>query len=131
MANCFLCIMMTGMFLAAGVQAQEAAPAATPPSVADAARAARERRESMTPKRTMTDDDIATKRGAPDSANMGASAQRVRAELEKRHPPSLTNADPDILLLIPSDGREVALNDSGRLQPQFLRIMITPVSSGQ
>jgi hypothetical protein len=119
------------MFLAAGVQAQEAAPAATPPSVADAARAARERRESMTPKRTMTDDDIATKRGAPDSANMGTSAQRVRAELEKRYPPSLTNADPDILLLIPSDGREVALNDSGRLQPQFLRIMITPVSSGQ
>ena len=93
MANCFLCIIMTGMFLAAGVQAQETAPAATPPSVADAARAARERRESMTPKRIMTDDDIAAKRGAGDSANMGTSEQEVRAEMEKHYPPSLTKAD--------------------------------------
>jgi hypothetical protein len=93
MANCFFCIIMTGMLLAAGAQAQETAPPATPPSVADAARAARERRESMTPKRTMTDDDIAAKRGAGDSANTGASEQQVRAEMEKRYPPNLTKAD--------------------------------------
>jgi len=93
MANCFFCVMMTGMFLAAGARAQETAPAATPPSVADAARAARERRESMAPKRTMTDDDIAAKRGAADSASTGASEQQVRAELEERYPPSLTKAD--------------------------------------
>jgi hypothetical protein len=93
MANCFLCIIMTGMFLAAGAQAQETAPAATPPSIADAARAARERRESMTPKRIMTDDDIAAKRGAGDSANVGASEQQVRADMEKHYPPSLTKAD--------------------------------------
>ena len=93
MANCFFCVMMTGMFLAAGARAQETAPAATPPSVADAARAARERRESMAPKRTMTDDDIAAKRGAADLANLGASEQQVRAEMEKHYPPGLAKAD--------------------------------------
>ena len=92
-ADRFLCVMMAGMFLAAGARAQETGPAATPPSVADAARAARERRESMTPKRTMTDEDIATKPGTADSANTGASEQQVRAELEKRYPPNLTQAD--------------------------------------
>ena len=86
MANFFLYIIMTGMSLAAG--AQETTPAATPPSVADAARAARERRESMTPKRIMTNDDIAAKRGAGDLANRGASEQEVRAEMGKNYPPS-------------------------------------------
>jgi hypothetical protein len=91
MVNFFVYIIITGMLQAAG--AQETAPAATPPSVADAARAARERRESMTPKRIMTDDDIAAKRGAGDLPNMGASEQEVRAEMEKRYPPGLTKAD--------------------------------------
>jgi hypothetical protein len=92
MANFFLCIIMTGTFLA-GAQAQETTPPATTPSVEDAARAARERQKSMTPKRIMTDDDIAAKRGAADLANMGASEQEVRAEMEKQYPPSLTKAD--------------------------------------
>jgi hypothetical protein len=93
MANFFLYIVMTGTVLAAGAQAQETTPPAMPPSVADAARAARERRESMTPKRIMTDDDVAAKRGAGDSANMGASEQEVRAEMEKNYSQPLTKAD--------------------------------------
>ena len=92
MVDFFLYIIMTGMFLAAA-GAQETTPAATTPSVADAARAARERRESMTPVRIMTDDDIAAKRGAGDLANRSASEQEVRAEMEKHYPSSLTKAD--------------------------------------
>jgi hypothetical protein len=41
------------------------------------------------------------------------------------------HALPDILLLVPSEGREVALNDFCLLKPPFLRIMITSVSSRQ
>jgi len=93
MVNFFLYIIMTGTVLAAGAQAQETTPPATTPSVADAARAAREQQKSTTPKRIMTDDDIVAKRGAADLANMGASEQEVRAEMEKQYPPSLTKAD--------------------------------------
>jgi hypothetical protein len=93
MADFFLCIIITGMFLAAGAQPQETTPPPAPPSGADAARAARERRESTTPKRIMTDDDIAAKRGAADLANMGASEQELRAEMEKHYPPSLAKAE--------------------------------------
>lgn len=93
MANFFLCITMTGMFLAAGAQAQETTPPATTPSVADAARAARERQTSMTPKRTVTDDDIAAQRRAADLANRGASEQDVRVVMENGYPPILAKAD--------------------------------------
>jgi hypothetical protein len=91
--NFFLYIIMTGTVLAAGAQAQETTPPATTPSVADAARAVRERQKSMTPKRILTDDEIAAKRRARDLANMGASENEVRAEIEKHFAPSLTKAD--------------------------------------
>ncbi|MGA2419752.1 MAG: hypothetical protein ABSG69_06670 [Candidatus Acidiferrum sp.] len=92
MPDFFLFMMMTGMFLAAA-QPQETTPTATTPSVADAARASRERQKSITPKRTMTDDDIAAKSGAGDLPKMGASQRQVRAEMEKHYSPNLTKAD--------------------------------------
>jgi len=93
MANCFLRIIMTGMFLAAGAQAQESTPPAGTPSVADAARAAREGQKTMPPKYVITNDDIEAKREAAGLADTGASEQEVRAEMEKNYPPSLAKAD--------------------------------------
>ncbi|MGH9687851.1 MAG: hypothetical protein ACRD5K_12250 [Candidatus Acidiferrales bacterium] len=88
MAKFLLCIMMSAALLAPLARAQDStAPAATP-SVADAARAERERQKSQTPERVITNDDIAPKIGPADGADAGPSKQEVRAELEKRYPPS-------------------------------------------
>jgi hypothetical protein len=88
MAKFLLCIIMSAAFLAPIARAQDStAPAATP-SVADAARTARERQKSQTSKRVTTNDDIAPKIGPADAADAGVSEQQVRAELEKNYPPS-------------------------------------------
>jgi len=89
MAKFLLCIMMSAAFLAPAARAQDStAPAATP-SVADAARAERERQKRIAPKHVVTDDDISPKIGPADATDTGASEQEVRAELEKDYAPSL------------------------------------------
>jgi hypothetical protein len=54
-------------------------------SVAEAARAARERQKSSIPKHTLTDDDLASRRVDTDSS-AGTEAQ-VRAQLESSYSP--------------------------------------------
>jgi hypothetical protein len=93
MAKFLLCIMSVA-FLAPVARAQDStAPGATP-SVADAARAERERQKSQTPKPLITNDDIGAKIGPADAVGPAVSKQEVRAELEKKYPPSsFTMAD--------------------------------------
>jgi hypothetical protein len=79
--------------LATGAQAQESTPSEGTTSVADAARAKRERQKSTTPKHVITDDDVASKIGPADAADLGASEQEVRAEMEKNYSQPLTKAD--------------------------------------
>ena len=87
MAKFLFCIMMSAAFSALIARAQDPAEQASAPSVADAARAQRERQKQITPKRVITDADIEPeiRPAAPDT---GASEQEVRAELEKNCPPS-------------------------------------------
>lgn len=85
MVKSLLCVILTAIFLATGAQAQESTPSGGTPSVADAARAKRERQKSTTPKHVITDDDIASKIGPADAADLGASEQEVRAEMEKNY----------------------------------------------
>jgi hypothetical protein len=93
MVKSLLCVILTAIFLATGAQAQESTPSGGTPSVADAARAKRERQKSTTPKHVITDDDIASKIGPADAADLGASEQEVRAEMEKNYSQPLTKAD--------------------------------------
>src|ERR1700685_4177391 len=86
MADFFLSIIMAATLLATGAQAQESTPPTGTPSVADAARAQREREKSVTPKHVITNADIAAKDGAANSTDTGASEQDVRAEAEKNYP---------------------------------------------
>lgn len=93
MVKSLLCVILTAIFLATGAQEQESTPSGGTPSVTDAARAERERQKSITPKHVITDDDIAPKIGPADAADLGASEQEVRAEMEKNYSPPLTKAD--------------------------------------
>ncbi len=93
MVKSLSCVILTAIFLATGAQAQESTPSGGTPSVADAARAKRERQKSTTPKHVITDDDIASKIGPADAADLGASEQEVRAEMEKNYSQPLTKAD--------------------------------------
>jgi len=68
---------------------QETSPPAQ--SVAEAARAARERQKSSAPKHTLTDDDLASRRSNSDSS-AGTEAQ-ARAQLESSYSPNPTPAD--------------------------------------
>jgi hypothetical protein len=54
--------------------------------VADAARAAQKGQKTMPPKHVITNDDIEGKREAADLADIGASEQDMRAEMEKDYP---------------------------------------------
>ena len=74
--------LLLAAFLATAAQ-QEAAPAA--PSVADAAKAARERQTASKPKHILTDDDVAHSEGAADSS-AGMDEGQIRAQLEKTFP---------------------------------------------
>ena len=70
---------------------QEAAPPA--PSVADAARAARERQKTAASKHVLTDDEIAPGRGAADATAAAGNESQVRAQMQKSFPASPTVAD--------------------------------------
>jgi hypothetical protein len=93
MIKSLLCVVLTAVFLATGAQAQQSTPSGGTPSVTDAARAERERQKSIKPKHVITDDDIAPQIGSADAADLGASEQDVRAEMEKNYSSPLTKAD--------------------------------------
>jgi hypothetical protein len=69
---------------------QEASPPTQ--SVADAARAARERQKSSAPKHLLTDDDLASRRASGESALAGTETQ-AREQVEASIPPSPNAAD--------------------------------------
>ncbi len=93
MIKSLLCVVLTAIFLATGAQAQQSTPSGGTPSVTDAASAGRERQKSIKPKHVITDDDIAPQIGSTDAADLGASEQDVRAEMEKNYSSPLTKAD--------------------------------------
>ena len=68
---------------------------ATPPaqSLADAARAARERQKSSTAKRVVTDDDIVPARSTANSTPASVDEAQIRSEMEKSYPQAPTAAD--------------------------------------
>jgi len=80
-------------FLAAflALAAQQDSPLAQ--SVADAARAARERQKASTPKHMLTDDDLASRRASAQSDSVAGTEEQVRAQLEISYPPIPTPAD--------------------------------------
>jgi hypothetical protein len=79
---------LVGAFLTLPAPQDAGAPAQ---SVADAARAARERRNASNPKRVLTDDDLSLSRNAADPA--AVNEEQVRATLEKSYPQNPTVAD--------------------------------------
>jgi len=93
MIKSFLCVVLTAVLLATRAQAQQSAPSGEAPSVTDAARAERERQKSVKPKHVITDDDTGPQIGSADAANLGASEQDVRAEMEKNYSSPLTKGD--------------------------------------
>jgi len=70
---------------------QEANPSAS--SLADAARAARERQKNSNPKHVLTDDDIAPGRGAVDSSATPSNESQARALMEKSYSKNPTVAE--------------------------------------
>jgi hypothetical protein len=78
MINSLFYLLVTA-YLALPVQ-QEATPPT--PSVADAAKAARERKSSSKLKHVLTDDDVARRGGSPSAATGEITEAQVRAQLE-------------------------------------------------
>jgi hypothetical protein len=113
MVKSLLCVILTAIFLATGAQAQESTPSGETPSVTDAARAKRERQKSTTLKHVITDDDIAPKIGPAAAADLGASEQEVRAEMEKNYSQPLTRAD--MMRQIKGTQAVAAFGDAGML----------------
>jgi len=71
-------------------QQENSAPAQ---SVADAARAARERQKSSPPKHILTDDDLAARHASAESDSLAGTEARVRTQLENSYPPIPSAAD--------------------------------------
>jgi hypothetical protein len=72
-------------------RAQE--PDQASPSVADAARAARERRNSGGAKNILTNDDVGRAGGSADDAAVPALEPGIRAQIERSYPVSPTSSD--------------------------------------
>ena len=113
MIKSLLCVALTAVFLATAAQAQQSTPSGGTPSVTDAAHAGRERQKSTKPKHVITDDDIAPQIGSTDAADLGASEQDVRAEMEKNYSSPLTKAD--MTMQITQMQGVVARGDAGML----------------
>jgi hypothetical protein len=84
----FLLSTLTATFLAAVVRAQE--NESTPPTVVDAARAARERQKSIKPKAAMTEDGSGSYTAATKPEDFGALEAKLRKEMESSYPPKPT-----------------------------------------
>jgi hypothetical protein len=72
---------------------QEPDPPAPQPSLADAARAARERRSLAANKNILTNDDVAHTRGTADDAVVAALEAGLRTQIDASYPPNPTSAD--------------------------------------